>query len=166
MCSSDLRLYLPDCEPVYVAFDRVLAAVTEGRADAGVVIHEGQLTYHEEGFHRVLDLGERWREETGLPLPLGLNAVRRDLGPALAERVAGLLRESIAYALAHREEALSHALAYARGLDRWRADRFVGMYVNERTLDLGPDGREAVRLFLRRGHERGLVPAVPDLEFV
>lgn len=161
-----LRLCLPDFEAVYLPFDRILAAVAEGRVEAGLLIHEGQLTFGDLGLRRVLDLGAWWRAETGLPLPLGLNAVRRDLGPARVRQVADLLRRSIAYALAHREEALAHALAYARGLGRDLADRFVGMYVNERTVDLGPEGREAVRLFLRRGHERGLVPAVRELEFI
>lgn len=161
-----LALYLPDHRPVPVPFDRIPAAVAAGEVAAGLLIHEGQLTYRELGLHLVADLGERWRAETGLPLPLGLNAVRRDVGREVAARVSSALRASIAYALEHREEALAYALGFARGLDPARADRFVAMYVNARTLDLGDDGREAVRLFLERGHARGLVPAVPALEFV
>lgn len=162
-----LHLYLDDFEPVCLPFDRIMEAVASGAVDAGLLIHEGQLTHGEMGLFKVVDLGIWWRDDTGgLPLPLGVNAVRRDLGGPLMSRVSDLLRESIAYSLAHRREALAHAMTYARGLDPRMADRFVGMYVNARTLDMGPDGREAVRLFLRRGHERGLVPAVPELEFV
>lgn len=162
-----LHLYLADFEPVYLSFDRIMEAVAAGDVDAGLLIHEGQLTHGEMGLHKVVDLGVWWWEDTGgLPLPLGVNVVRRDLGGPLMARVSELLRESIAYSLAHRREALEHAMTYARGLDPMMADRFVGMYVNARTLDMGEDGRAAVRLLLRRGHERGLVPAVPELEFV
>ncbi len=161
-----LGLFLSSFEPVYTPFDRITDAVKAGRVDAGLLIHEGQLTHGEEGLHRVADLGAWWREETGLPLPLGVNAVRRDLGRAAMGRVAALLRESIEFALEHREEALEHAMRYARGLDRALADRFVGMYVNERTVDMGAEGREAIALFLARGRERGLVPAAPELDFV
>lgn len=162
-----LHLYLPDFQAVFMPFDRIMDAVRVGEVDAGLIIHEGQLNHREFGLHPVVDLGVWWREETGgLPLPLGLNAVRRDLGDGLMARVSVLLKESIAYSLAHRQDALAHAMRYARGLGLEVADRFVGMYVNERTLDLGPDGREAVTLFLRRGHERGLVPSVPELTFV
>lgn len=155
-----LRLFAPEAVPVPMAFDRIFEAVRMGMVDAGVVIHEGQLTYREEGFHLVRDLGEWWKEETGLPLPLGGNAIRRDLGPEVVTDVSRLLRESIAHSLEHREEALSYALEFGRGLGRDQADEFVGMYVNERTLDYGDDGREAVRLFLLRGYEAGVIPTL------
>ncbi|MHC4469949.1 MAG: menaquinone biosynthesis family protein [Planctomycetota bacterium] len=155
-----LRLFAPEAVPVPMAFDRIFEAVRMRMVDAGGVIHEGQLTYGEEGFHLVRDLGEWWKEETGLPLPLGGNAIRRDLGPGVVADVSRLLRESIAHSLEHREEALSYALEYGRGLGRDQADEFVGMYVNERTLDYGDDGREAVRLFLLRGHEAGVIPTL------
>lgn len=161
-----LRLFAPEAVPVPTGFDRVFQEVKSGAVDAGVVIHEGQLTYLDEGFTLVRDLGEWWREETGLPLPLGGNGVRRDLGEKAVHEVARLLRESVAYALDHREEALDYALAFGRGLSREKADEFVGMYVNERTLDYGDDGREAVRMFLARGYEAGLFPTLPDPEFV
>ncbi len=162
-----LHLYLDDFEPVIMPFDTIMEAVRDGRVDAGLIIHEGQLSHGEWGLHPVADLGKWWRADTGgLPLPLGVNAVRRDLGGRLMADVSRYLRESIEYALAHREDALTHALRYARGLDRDVADRFVGMYVNERTVDMGADGREAIALILKRGHERGLVPAVPELDFV
>lgn len=162
-----MRLYLPDFEGVQMPFDRIMDAVLAGEVDAGLLIHEGQLNHQEFGLHKVVDLGVWWREETGgLPLPLGVNAVRRDLGAETMARVSALLKESIAYSLDHRQDALDHAMTYARGLGLEVADRFVGMYVNERTLDLGPDGREALALLLRRGHERGLVPFVPELTFV
>ncbi len=162
-----LRLFAPRAKPVPVAFDRVFHAVSEGKVDAGVVIHEGQLTYGEEGFHLVRDLGEWWSDETnGLPLPLGGNAVRRDLGPKVMEEVTRHLKESIAYALEHREAALDYALEYGRGLSREKADEFVGMYVNDRTLDYGEEGRRAVRLFLDRGYEEGFIPHAVQPEFL
>jgi 1,4-dihydroxy-6-naphthoate synthase len=139
-----LRLWAPGVATVPVAFDEILPKVAAGELDAGVIIHEGQLTYAEEGVHAVIDLGAWWQEETGLPLPLGGNAIRRDLDPETAGRVSTLLRDSIAHGLEHREKALDHAMEYARGLERGKADRFVGMYVNERTLDYGEDGRRAV----------------------
>jgi 1,4-dihydroxy-6-naphthoate synthase len=140
-----------------VPFDRILEAVAEGAADAGLVIHEGQLTFGEAGLERVVDLGRWWREQTGLPLPLGGNAIRRDLGVERMGEIGRLLKESIAYGLGHREEALDHAQSYGRGLAREKVDRFVGMYVNQRTLDCGADGREAVRLLLERGHGAGVI---------
>lgn len=162
-----LRLWLPGVETVVVPFDEIIAAVQEGRADAGVVIHEGQLTYGDDGLAKIIDLGEWWaEEEDGLPLPLGGNAIRRDLGEEHMAAVSRILRASIAYALDHREEALDYAEGYGRGLDRGQTDRFVGMYVNQRTLDYGEDGREAVRRFLRRGVAAGLVPEGPDPEFI
>ena len=161
-----LRLYAPAAETVVIPFDRVGDAVTRGEVDAGVVIHEGQLTWQDEGFHLVADLGVVWKEETGLPLPLGGNAVRKDLGPETIGRISRGLGRSIAYALAHREEALTDALRFARGLPREKADRFVGMYVNDWTLSYGERGREAVRLFLARGHAAGLLPASVAPEWV
>jgi 1,4-dihydroxy-6-naphthoate synthase len=162
----ELRLAVPDFEPVVVPFDRCMDAVDDRRADAALLIHEGQLTHRERGFHSVLELWSWWRELTGLPLPLGANAIRRDLPPDVQSAAARALRDSIRYALEHREEALDHALQYARDLPRATADRFVGMYVNERTLDLGDDGRAAYQELLDRGAAAGLVPAVGRLDFV
>ena len=137
-----------------------------GKIDAGLLIHEGQLTYSAQGLHLVADMGEWWFQETGLPLPLGGNVIRKDLGDALKRKVSGHLRESIAYGLAHRGAALDHAMRYARGLARSDADTFVGMYVNDWTLDYGDRGREAIRLFLARGVEAGLIPHPVAVEFV
>jgi 1,4-dihydroxy-6-naphthoate synthase len=155
-------------DPVIVPFDRILDVVEAGEVDAGLVIHEGQLTYASQGLEPVLDLGEWWHELTGgLPLPLGANAVRRDLDQDdTLPRLSRLLRESIAYGLEHRPGALEHAERFGRGLDRSLADRFVGMYVNERTLDYGEDGRAAVAELLRRGHEAGLIERAPAVDFV
>lgn len=155
-----------DTPTTLMPFDQILPAVAEGRVDAGVIIHEGQLYYGDKGLHKVVDLGQWWYGETGLPLPLGGNIVRRDLGSALVERIAKLLRDSIQYALDHRAEALGYALQYARDLDPALADRFVGMYVNEWTVDYGPKGREAVRTLLTRAYEAGLLPAPVDVQFV
>ena len=155
-------------EPLLTPFDRILDVVEAGEADAGLVIHEGQLTYARQGLRSVLDLGEWWDDLTGgLPLPLGANAVRRDLdeGDTLP-RLSRLLRQSIAYGLEHRRGALAHAERFGRGLDEELADRFVGMYVNDRTLDYGEDGRAAVAELLRRGHEAGLIDRAPLVDFV
>jgi 1,4-dihydroxy-6-naphthoate synthase len=155
-------------DPVITPFDRILDVVEAGEVDAGLVIHEGQLTYASQGLELVMDLGEWWHELTGgLPLPLGANAVRRDLdeGDTLP-RLSRLLRESIAYGLEHRPGALAHAERFGRGLDRGLADRFVGMYVNDRTLDYGEEGRAAVAELLRRGHEAGLIDRAPAVDFV
>ena len=161
-----LRLFEPDVQTEVVPFDEIIDHVKAGRADVGLIIHEGQLTYADEGLHLVADLGEWWAGETGgLPLPLGGNLIRRDLGPELIRRASKLLRESIAYALEHRTAALAHAEAYGRGLDPAQTDEFVGMYVNERTLDYGEDGRRAVQLFLDRGHEAGIIPHRVDVQF-
>ena len=160
-----LRLWRPGLEQVVIPFDQILDAVAAGRADAGLIIHEGQVTYRSLGFHKVLDLGEWWTGETGLPLPLGGNLIRKDLGPDLMRRVSRLLRESIRYGLDHREEALTHAMQYGRDLDRPLADRFVGMYVNQSTLDYGDRGREAVRRLLALGYERGIIPHRVEAEF-
>jgi 1,4-dihydroxy-6-naphthoate synthase len=162
-----LQLCLGKDVPVtLLPFDQILPAVAEGRVEAGLIIHEGQLYYGDKGLHKVVDLGQWWFEKTGLPLPLGGNVVRKDLGEALIERIARLLRESIVYALEHRQEALDYALRYARDLDPALADRFVGMYVNDWTVDYGPRGREAVRTLLNRAWEAGLVLAPVDVQFV
>lgn len=162
-----LRLCVgPDVPVAVVPFDRIIPSILEGRHDVGLIIHEGQLYYPDQGLHQVLDLGQWWYEQTGLPLPLGGNVVRKDLGPELIAQVARLIRESIVYALEHRDEALAYALSYARDLDPALADRFVGMYVNEWTVDYGPRGREAVRTLLKRAWEAHLVPAPVDVQFV
>ncbi|GAC1334399.1 MAG: ABC transporter substrate-binding protein [Isosphaeraceae bacterium] len=162
-----LQLCLGKDVPVEIMpFDQILPAVAEGRVAVGLIIHEGQLYYGEKGLHKVVDLGQWWFETTGLPLPLGGNVVRRDLGEELVQRIGRLLKESIQYALAHREEALAYALEYARDLDPALADRFVGMYVNEWTVDYGPTGRLAVRTLLERAHEAGLIPRPVDVKFV
>ncbi|RPI21854.1 MAG: ABC transporter substrate-binding protein [Actinobacteria bacterium] len=162
-----LRLWNPALRTVVRPFDEIVPAVVAGELAAGVVIHEGQLTWRDEGLHALVDLGAWWGEQTGgLPLPLGGNVVRRDLGDEMVRRLARLLRQAVEYALANREAALDHSLRYARGLDRATADRFVGMYVNQRTVDYGERGREAVRLFLDRAHRAGLIPRVPRLDFV
>jgi len=162
-----LRMYAPGVRTHVVPFDEIIPHVRAGRASVGLIIHEGQLTYAEEGLHLVDDLGVWWASETGgLPLPLGGNAIRRDLGEDLIRRVSRLLRASIAHGLEHREAAVSYALDYGRGLDRAQTDEFVGMYVNQRTLDYGEDGRKAVRLFLDRGFEEGLIPQRVEVEFV
>jgi 1,4-dihydroxy-6-naphthoate synthase len=161
-----LALYAKGAIPVVMAFDRVGGAVNAGDVDAGVVIHEGQLTWKDEGFHLVSDFGAVWKEETGLPLPLGGNAVRRDLGPELIARVSRALGRSIEYSLAHREDALTDAMRFSRGLPREKADRFIGMYVNDWTRSYGEKGREAVRLFLERGFEAGVLPKLVAPEWV
>lgn len=161
-----LTIYAPLSIPVVTPFDRVGEAVTRGDVEAGVVIHEGQLTWKDEGFHLVADLGVVWKDETSLPLPLGGNAVRKDLGPELIARVSRALGRSIAYALDHREDALTDAMRFARGLPREKADRFVAMYVNDWTRSYGERGREAVRLFLARGHAAGALPRRVTPEWV
>jgi 1,4-dihydroxy-6-naphthoate synthase len=161
-----LQLWQPEARCVDMPFDAVMEAVRRGEMDAGVIIHEGQLTFEHEGFTQVVDLGAWWTAETGTPLPLGGNAIRRDLGPELMRRVAGALEGSIRYALAHRDEALNHAIAFGRRLDRAKADRFVAMYVNEATLDYGERGRQGVETFFTRARSTGLIPHVPRLDFV
>ena len=161
-----LKLYQPDVRHVVVPFDEIEDYVTAGRADAGVLIHEGQLTYGDRGLHLWVDLGEWWHGETGLPLPLGGNAVRRDLGEPLMRDIARDLKASIEYGLAHRAEALAHASAYSRGLDTARTDRFIGMYVNDYTVDYGATGRRAVAELLDRAHRAGLLAAPVNLKFV
>ncbi len=161
-----LKLFAPTIETEVVAFDQIIPQVLEGKYDAGLIIHEGQLTYSKSGLHRVIDLGKWFRDMTGLPLPLGGNAIRRELGPEIIASVNGALRESIQYALDHRAEALEYAMQFARDLDAHSADKFVGMYVNERTLDYGPEGREAVRRLLDMGHAAGIIPHKAKVDFV
>jgi 1,4-dihydroxy-6-naphthoate synthase len=160
-----LKLFAPGIETDVVPFDQIIPQVLEGKQEAGLIIHEGQLTYDKSGLHRIVDLGKWWQKVTGLPLPLGGNAIRRSLGPELMSSVASALRESIQYALDHREEALAYAMQFARDLDSQLADKFVGMYVNERTLDYGPDGREAVRRLLDMGHAAGIIPQESRVDF-
>ncbi|PYX70017.1 MAG: ABC transporter substrate-binding protein [Acidobacteria bacterium] len=161
-----LQLFAPEVETEVVPFDQIIPQVLEGKQEAGLIIHEGQLSYSKSGLQRVVDLGRWWQEVTGLPLPLGGNAIRRSLGPELMASVAAALRDSIQYALDHREEALSYAMQFARDLDPQLADKFVGMYVNQRTLDYGPDGREAVHRLLDMGHKAGVIPHPARVEFV
>jgi 1,4-dihydroxy-6-naphthoate synthase len=149
-----------------VPFDQIVGQVLEGRCEAGLIIHEGQLTFDKAGLYRIMDMGVWWRRLTGLPLPLGGNVIRRNLGPELTAAVARALRDSIQYALDHREQALAYALQFARNLEPQLADRFVGMYVNERTLDYGIDGREAVRRLLEMGYEAGVIPYRAKVDFV
>ena len=161
-----LKLYAPDCVTEVVPFDQIMPRVLDGKYEAGLIIHEGQLTYGKVGLYRVIDLGKWWRDLTGMPLPLGGNAIRRELGPTLLLACCNALRNSIRYALENREEALQYAMQFARDLDVQQADKFIGMYVNERTLDYGKDGREAITKLLEMGYERGLIPHKPNLEFV
>jgi 1,4-dihydroxy-6-naphthoate synthase len=162
-----LKLLLPGGFAFEVLpFDQIISAVAEGKYDAGLIIHEGQLTFQNQGLHMVVDLGVWWQEQTGLPLPLGGNVVRRDLGEETIKQVSRLIKESIRYALSHRNEALAYALRYARDMDTGLADRFVGMYVNDWTLDYGPRGREAVRRLLEEGHKAGIIPSPVHVEFV
>ncbi|MBK5187742.1 MAG: hypothetical protein JJD97_05815 [Gemmatimonadaceae bacterium] len=161
-----LQLYEPDFEAVMTPFDEIEDAVVDGEVDAGLLIHEGQLTFGDRGLHLVADMGEWWFQETGLPLPLGGNVVRKDLGADLIRTISRHLRASIAYGLEHRVKALDHAMQFSRGLDRGKADEFVGMYVNDWTLDYGDRGRAAVRALLERGVERGLIDRRVSIEFV
>src|ERR687889_2518495 len=161
-----LKLYEPEVEHVVVPFDEIMEYVARGGAEVGLLIHEGQLTHETEGFALIEDLGEWWYAQTGLPLPLGGNVVRRDLGEENVQEVARLIRASIQYALDHREEALAYAIGYARALPREQADRFVSMYVNEWTVDYGETGRKAVQALLSRGHEAGVIPYTVEAEFV
>ena len=160
-----LRLCQPDFNPEVVQFDQILPYVQEGNADAGLIIHEGQLTYGRAGLHKVVDLGEWWHEETGLPLPLGANAIRRDLGVDKIRRITSLIKQSIQYSLEHREGGLAYAMNYARDMETELADRFVGMYVNDYTLDYGEKGRAGVRELMERGYKSGVIPHPVDVEF-
>ncbi|HEU4981984.1 MAG TPA: MqnA/MqnD/SBP family protein [Acidobacteriaceae bacterium] len=161
-----LKLFAPGIETAVVPFDRIIPEVQAGNFDAGLIIHEGQLTYSHSGLHKIIDLGQWWRDETGLPLPLGGNAIRRSLGDDLMLTVTGALRESIQHGLEHREPALAYAMQFARDLDHDLANKFVGMYVNERTLNYGEDGREAIRKLLQMGHERGVIPHPVKVDFI
>jgi 1,4-dihydroxy-6-naphthoate synthase len=161
-----LRIYEPDFEYVVVPFDEIQQAVLDGKADAGLLIHEGQLTYQDEGLRKIVDLGEWWAERTGgLPLPLGGNIIRRDLGPEMIAKVSKMLHDSIAYALSHRPEAVEYALQFGRGLDRAKTDRFVGMYVNDLTLGYGERGRKAVERLMADAFEQGLIPRSVPVQF-
>ena len=161
-----LRLFNEDFEYVVVPFDRIIAAVQDGTCDAGLLIHEGQLFYHTQGLHKVLDLGEWWHGRTGLPLPMGGNVIRRDLPPDITKEVCDLLRQSIRYSLANRKDALEYAMQFARDMDTDLADRFVAMWVNDLTLDYTERGREAVRRFLDEGFEAGIIPNKVPVDFV
>ncbi len=161
-----LKLFAPEVATEVVPFDQIIPAVLQGKYDAGLIIHEGQLTYDRSGLYRIVDLGKWWWQTAKLPLPLGGNAIRRSLGPDLISSISDALRRSIQYALDHRSEALQYAMQFARDLDPNLADRFVGMYVNERTLDYGDDGRDAIRLLLEMGYRKGIIPVEPRVEFV
>jgi 1,4-dihydroxy-6-naphthoate synthase len=161
-----LKLFAPEIETTVVPFDKIISAVNSGEFDAGLIIHEGQLTYANDGLVKLLDLGQWWREQTGLPLPLGGNAIRRSLGQETMVMATNALRDSIQHALDHREEALAYAMQFARDLDPTLANRFVGMYVNERTLNYGEDGREAIRKLLDMGYDRGVIPHRANVDFV
>ena len=161
-----LKLFAPEVQTVTVPFDKIIPAVVAGEFDAGLIIHEGQLTYAKDGLVKAIDLGQWWREQTGLPLPLGGNAIKRSLGTETMKVTTEALRNSIQHALTHRDEALSYAMQFARDLDTSLANRFVGMYVNERTLNYGDDGREAIRKLLEMGHERGIIPHKARIDFI
>lgn len=161
-----LKLFAPEIETAVVPFDQIIPQVLAGNYAAGLIIHEGQLTYSQSGLHRVLDLGIWWREKTRLPLPLGGNAIRRSLGEGPLRTVTQALRDSIQYGLDHREQALEYAMQFARDLDTSLADKFVGMYVNERTLNYGDDGRTAIRRLLEMGHEQGVIPHPVHVDFI
>jgi 5,8-dihydroxy-2-naphthoate synthase len=161
-----LQLFEPNVKGEVVPFDRILEEVQKGKYEAGLLIHEGQLTYREMGLHKVVDLGEWWLERTGLPLPLGGNVIRRDLGPELMTQICSDIKKSIQYGLDHRDEGMAYAAQFSRGLDPSQVDRFIGMYVNETTLDYGSDGREAVALILKEAYEKKIIPKQVPLEFV
>ncbi len=161
-----LRIFNSDFAYEVVPFDQIIQTVTEGRCDAGLLIHEGQLFYHTKGLQKVLDLGEWWRQKTGLPLPMGGNAIRRDIDADTTRKVSQLLLDGIRYSLEHRQDALEYAMQFARDMDSSLADRFVSMWVNELTLDYGERGREAVRRLLLEGFERGIIPQRVEVEFV
>ncbi|MFZ0412638.1 MAG: MqnA/MqnD/SBP family protein, partial [Candidatus Acidiferrales bacterium] len=161
-----LKLFEPNVETVTMPFDKILDAVQAKEVEAGLLIHEGQLLFSQMGLHRVVDLGQWWQESTGLPLPLGGNAIRRSLGAELGRQIGRVIRDSVSYALDHREAALDYALQFARDMDPVLADKFVGMYVNRWTLDYGEEGRRAVRELLERGKAVGLVPKGVQAEFL
>jgi len=161
-----LKLFAPEVETEVVQFDRIIPEIQAGNFEAGLIIHEGQLTYAQSGLRKVVDLGQWWRDETRLPLPLGGNAIRRSLGDQTMRTVTQALRDSIQHGLEHHDEALAYAMQFARDLDQDMANKFVGMYVNERTLNYGEDGREAIRRLLTMGHERGIIPHPVKVDFV
>jgi len=161
-----LKLFAPEIQTEVVPFDQIIPQILEGRYEAGLIIHEGQLTYAKSGLSRIVDFGKWWHELTGLPLPLGGNAIKRELGADLMHEVSMALRDSIQYALDHRDEALEYAMQFARDLDRQLAGRFVSMYVNERTLDYGIEGRQAIVRLLEMGYEQGIIPHRPRVEFI
>ena len=161
-----LKLFCPEIETSVVPFDKIIPAVAAGEYDAGLLIHEGQLTYASDGLAKILDLGQWWKTETGLPLPLGGNAIKRSLGPETMLSTTHAVRDSIQHALDHREQALDYAMQFARELNPSLASRYVGMYVNERTIDFGDDGREAIRLILQMGYDRGIIPIKPQADFI
>jgi 1,4-dihydroxy-6-naphthoate synthase len=160
-----LQLYLGEFQHIVVPFDQIFQAVKEGQTDAGLIIHEGQLTYAQSGFNKVVDLGEWWKRETGLPLPLGGNVLRKDIAPAVQRDLLEIMRESIDYGLEHRAEAVAHSMPYARDMDSNLAGKFIGMYVNDYTRDYGTTGRKAVREFLQTAHQRGYIARKPVVEF-
>ena len=161
-----LQLFLGEFDYVVVPFDQIFDAVRTRRADVGLIIHEGQLTYEKSGFEKIVDLGKWWKEQTGLPLPLGGNVVRKDISPAIRKSLSEIIRESIDYGLAHREEAVQHSLPYARDMDAKLAGKFIGMYVNEFTRDYGQVGRDAIRRFLTEAHNKGYTDVPVEVEFV
>ena len=161
-----LKLFEPNFEPVVMPFDKILDAVKSGAVEAGLIIHEGQLMYSKLGLYRTVDLGQWWQEQTGMPLPLGGNAVRRALGPAVGKQIANIIRQSVSFALEHREAALNYAMQFARDMETETADKFVGMYVNNWTLGYGERGRKAVRELISRGTAAGVLPAPAEVEFL
>lgn len=161
-----MRLCLGNPETVVVPFDQIMDAVERGTVDAGLLIHEGQLTFASRGLHKIIDLGQWWKTETGLPLPLGGNAIKKSLGPELISKVSRLLKDSIEYGLANRQVAVRHAMAYGRGMAESLTDEFVGMYVNDYTIDYGERGRKAVSLLLEKGNQAGVIPSPVEVEFV
>ena len=161
-----LELYLGKFNHIAIPFDQIFDAVRTGKADAGLIIHEGQLTYEKAGFEAALDLGVWWKQRTGLPLPLGANVIRKDIPPAVRRDLSEILKESVRYGLAHHEAAVRHSMPYARDMDESLAGKFIGMYVNDFTLDYGPDGRAAITQFLQEGHSSGFIPNPVELEFV
>jgi len=161
-----LGLYLGECETVVVPFDQIFDHVRSGQSQVGLIIHEGQLTYARDGFHKIRDFGEWWKDSTGLPLPLGGNVIRKDIPPAVRKEISDILEASIRYGLEHRAAGVAHAMPHARDMDTTLADKFIGMYVNDYTLDYGDSGRRSIELFLKRAADAGLIPAPVALEFV
>ena len=161
-----LKLFAPEVKTEVVPFDQIIPQILAGKYEAGLIIHEGQLSYGQSGLQKILDCGKWWKDMTGLPLPLGGNAIRRELGPELMASVGAALKESIQYALDHRDEALEYAMQFARDLEKQDANTFVGMYVNERTLDYGADGKKAVQRLLDMGHAAGIIPREAKVDWV